>query len=134
MARVPITSSASKPVIPYTSILNPLINSTIMGIDFLKSSGISSRFALYDSNSICLCVGPSTSKTTAMWLGFSLFKISNKVFVNPKIAEVLNPFELIRGLLLKAKYALYIKARASNKNNFFSVCFVIMIFFSPLNL
>jgi hypothetical protein len=69
-----------------------------------------------------------------MWLGFSLFKISNKVFVNPKIAEVLNPFELIRGLLLKAKYALYINARASNKNNFFSVCLVIMIFFSPLNL
>jgi hypothetical protein len=46
------------------------------------------------------------SNTTAMCVGFSFVRISISVLVKPKMADVLNPFELIRGLLLKAKYAL----------------------------
>ena len=53
--------------------------------------------------SVCLSVGAWVSKHTAICVGFSLLRISSKVFVKPKMAEVLNPFELMRGLLLNAK-------------------------------
>jgi hypothetical protein len=35
-------------------------------------------------------------------VGFSFFNTSSRVLTNPRIAEVLNPFELIRGFLIKA--------------------------------
>jgi hypothetical protein len=35
-------------------------------------------------------------------VGFSFFSTSSRVFTNPRMAEVLNPLELIRGFLMNA--------------------------------
>src|SRR5690606_6092469 len=78
------------------------------------------RFALYASNSVCLLVGAIVSNTTPMCVGCWLFSTSSNVFTNPKTADVLKPAEVRRGVLLNAKYALYIKAIPSNRNNFFT--------------
>ena len=71
-----------------------------------RSSGIFSRLALYSAKSVWRWVGAAVSKATPMWVGFSFFSTSYKVLANPKMAEVLKPFELIRGFLFKAKNAL----------------------------
>ena len=69
------------------------------------SSGISSRFALYSVCSRCRSVGSAVSKTTAMWVGFSFSIRSSSVSVKPKAALVLKRRLLIRGFLMKLKYA-----------------------------
>src|SRR5476651_163627 len=85
------------------------------------------RWPLYSANSIWRSVGASVSNTTAMWLGFSFFMTSNRVLVNPKIADVLKPFEVKRGVLLKAKCARYIRAIPSSRNNFFITDFDVLL-------
>ena len=68
------------------------------------SSGISSLCALYASNCSWRWVEPpGGSKTTAIWVGFSVLMMSIKTFVNPKAAEVFSPLELMRGFLANAK-------------------------------
>jgi len=54
-----------------------------------------------------------------MWVGFSFRNTSSSVLVKPITAEVFNPPEVNRGVLLKAKWARYIRAMPSNRNNFF---------------
>lgn len=52
-------------------------------------------------------MGAAVSKTTAMCVGFCLNNTSTRVFVNPKIAEVSRPLELMGlnfAFALSAKY------------------------------
>ena len=79
------------------------MSAIIYGIEIERSSGIASRFALYPLKSSWRTVGSLESKATAIWVGFSFLSTSNNVFANPRIAEVLSPFELIRGFLFIAK-------------------------------
>src|SRR6185312_10720797 len=58
-------------------------------------------------------------KTTAMWVGFSFRNTSSSVLVKPITADVFNPPDVNRGVLLKAKCARYIRAMPSKRNNFF---------------
>ncbi len=66
------------------------------------SSGMASRLALYAVNSSCLTVGAWVSNATPMWVGFSFFITSNSELAKPSIAEVFNPFDVMRGFLLRA--------------------------------
>jgi hypothetical protein len=50
--------------------------------------------------------------------GFSLSRISFRLFIKPKTAEVFIPLELMRGLRTKAKWARYISANASRRKSF----------------
>jgi len=47
-------------------------------------------------------LGVGGSKTTAICEGFSRRRISSRVKVKPKGADVFNPLELIRGFFMKA--------------------------------
>ena len=73
-----------------------------MGKAIVISSGCASRLALYSGKAICLKVGPLKSNATAKCVGFSLLIISQRVLINPEMAEVLSPLELIKGLAIKA--------------------------------
>ena len=85
------------------------------------SSGCRSLLAFYSVKISDLKVGDFVSKATARWVGFSLFNSSNKVLRKPYTALVFIPFEFTMGFLLNAKWALYIRAIASNKNTLFLV-------------
>ena len=74
----------------------------MMGIDFLMSSGVASRWALYSGKASLLNVGPWGSKATPICVGCSFSNTSCKVFTKPTMADVLSPFELMRGFLIKA--------------------------------
>ena len=78
------------------------MNSFITGTDSLITSGVSSRCALYASYAWCLNVGPLGSKAIPMCVGFSFLRTSSRVFMKPKMADVLNPFELILGFFINA--------------------------------
>ncbi len=102
VASVPMTSSASYPGISSMGIRMALSISFIIGTDFLMSSGQASRCALYSGYASWRNVGPAGSKATPMWVGFSFVITSLTVLTNPITAEVLSPFELIRGFFMKA--------------------------------
>ena len=72
-----------------------------MGTERLMSSGVASRCALYCGKASFLKVSP-WSKATPMCDGCSLLSTSLRVLQKPITAEVLSPFELMRGLLIKA--------------------------------
>ena len=76
--------------------------SFIIGTAFLMSSGVASRCALYSGKASWRKVGPAGSKATPMCVGLSLARTSLSVLTNPIIADVFRPFELMRGLLMKA--------------------------------
>ena len=65
-------------------------------------SGVSCLFALYSLNISTLSTDPPKSKATAKLSGFSLLIKSKIEFINPIIALVSIPFELILGFLIKA--------------------------------
>ena len=65
-------------------------------------SGVASLFALYSLKISTRSLLPPLSKQTAKWSGRSLFMTSNKELVNPRMAEVSNPLELILGFLINA--------------------------------
>ena len=68
------------------------------------SSGIASLWALYSLKSSCRTVEPpGGSKTTAICVGRSFFKMSIKTLVNPKAAEVFSPLEFTLGFFENAK-------------------------------
>ena len=91
-AKVPIVSSASKPATSIIGILNAAIISLIGCTIEIIPSGVSSRCALYSGNSSFLPVEPpGGSKTTAMCVGFSFFKISINELVKPNAADVFCP-------------------------------------------
>ena len=98
--------------------------SFMIGTDCLMVSGVSSLCAFYSLYILCLKLPPGGSNTTPMCVGSSFLSMSSRVLTKPITAEVLNPFEFILGFLLNAKYALYMSAYASSKNNlqFLSIC------------
>ena len=73
----------------------------MMGTERLMSSGVSSRCALYCGKASFRKVSP-WSKATPICDGRSLVSTSLSVLQKPITAEVLSPFEFIRGLLMKA--------------------------------
>ena len=70
-----------------------------------RSSGISSRLALYSGCIRWRSVGAEVSKTTARCEGFCLVISSIRVAVKPKMAEVLKPLLVYMGLRMRAKCA-----------------------------
>ena len=73
----------------------------MIGTDRLMSSGVASRCALYCGKASLRKVNP-WSKATPICVGFSFVSTSFRVLQKPITAEVFNPLELIRGLLIKA--------------------------------
>ena len=102
LARVPMMSSASKPAISTTGIFILRSISWIKGTAILMASGVSSRLALYSPKSSVRETDPPLSKQTAKWSGRSFLITSKREFMNPKMAEVSIPLELIRGFFIKA--------------------------------
>ena len=66
------------------------------------ASGVSSRCAFVLLVGLVAEGGPDGSKATPMCVGFSFLSTSSRVFTKPRMAEVLNPFELILGFLMNA--------------------------------
>ena len=98
-----MTSSASHPGSLMTGMRKPSQIRKTNGIACPRSSGMASRCALYSAYSSWRWVGPGASKTTAMWLGWYLSRISRSVEVNTNGAAVLTPAAVVGGLLIMAK-------------------------------
>ena len=101
-ARVPITSSASKPAASSIGIFIAARMSFMMGTEAWMSSGVASRCALYSGNASERNVGPWGSKATPRCVGLSLAITSWSVLQKPSTAEVFCPFEFILGFFIKA--------------------------------
>ncbi|CAI8435727.1 MAG: Uncharacterised protein [Flavobacterium sp. SCGC AAA160-P02] len=99
---VPIISSASYPSRTTAGIFIAFKIVSMIGTAILIASGVSCLLALYSEKISVLARLPPLSKQTARWSGFSRLITSNKELVNPKIADVSSPFELILGFLINA--------------------------------
>jgi len=93
-AIVPRTSSASAFSFSRRGISKASIISLILSICSFNSSGIFARVALY-SGKISLRKVLPVSKATARYSGFSFSRSRSKTLINPKIAAVGSPFEVL---------------------------------------
>ena len=83
VARVPITSSASKPGFSRNGTRSALSTSLISETWPWNSSGDLERLALYSAYSSLRKVARETSKATARWVGCSSRRTLMSIAVNP---------------------------------------------------
>ena len=102
---VPMTSSASTPLIRSKGKPRPCTASSNGSTCARSSSGMGGRCALYCSNKASRKVGPEASNTTAMRAGCSSFRNFSSMFSTPYTAPVGSPREFDSGgSAWKARY------------------------------
>ena len=117
-ARVPITSSASKPSTRTTGMRRASASSIAYGMDAARSSGIFCRCALYGGYASWRNVGPPGSMAKTMCVGCSFLRMESSPLASPSSAEVLIPVEVILGERRNTKWPLYRKGIISTMKSF----------------